>query len=233
MNLTAKKAEWWPANAICFDTETTGVDPEADRIVSAHCVEVGPGGANVLGNWLINPGVNIPAEATAVHGITNEHAKTNGVAPSFAVAGMLGVISRAWHVGMPLIAMNAFYDLTILMAEAKRHGLGPIAIGPVLDPLAIDRGMEPWRKGGRKLADLAERYRVKQGAAHSASGDCLTAGRVVWAQAKEHWTLAHFTLEQMQVYQRESHAKWATRFNGYLRSKGEPANVGLDWPVSA
>ena len=62
--------EW--ANVIAvFDTETTGIAPETTRIVSAHVSVLNPSGeVEDPTNWLIDCGIDIPEQATAVHGIT-------------------------------------------------------------------------------------------------------------------------------------------------------------------
>lgn len=55
-----------------FDLETTGTNITRDRIVEISMIKVAPDGLRTTYRRLINPGVAIPAEATAVHHITNE-----------------------------------------------------------------------------------------------------------------------------------------------------------------
>ncbi len=58
---------------ICFfDLETTGINISKDRIVEISIVKVFPNGNKEVKTWLVNPEMSIPAETTAVHGITNE-----------------------------------------------------------------------------------------------------------------------------------------------------------------
>ena len=58
---------------ICFfDLETTGVNITTDRIVEISILKVFPNGKEESKTWLVNPTVNIPAEVTAIHGISNE-----------------------------------------------------------------------------------------------------------------------------------------------------------------
>ncbi len=58
---------------ICFfDLETTGIDVARDRIVEISIVKVYPNGNKESRTWLVNPTIPIPAQATAVHGISNE-----------------------------------------------------------------------------------------------------------------------------------------------------------------
>jgi len=58
---------------ICFfDLETTGIDVARDRIVEISILKVYPNGNKESKTWFVNPGIPIPAQATQVHGITNE-----------------------------------------------------------------------------------------------------------------------------------------------------------------
>lgn len=70
---------WYEGPLAAFDTETTGVDVETDRIVSAAVVVQDAAGTRPrVSRWLVNPGVPVPAGATAVHGLTDEHLQCNG-----------------------------------------------------------------------------------------------------------------------------------------------------------
>lgn len=69
MNLKLKRP------IIFFDLETTGVDTAHDRIVEISMVKVEPDGSKQVKTRRINPEMPIPAEATAVHGITDEDVK--------------------------------------------------------------------------------------------------------------------------------------------------------------
>lgn len=70
---------WYEGPLAAFDTETTGVDVEEDRIVSAALVvQDGPGARPRVTRWLVNPGVPVPEGATAVHGLTDQHLQLNG-----------------------------------------------------------------------------------------------------------------------------------------------------------
>src|SRR5688500_20273897 len=54
-----------------LDLETTGLNPRVDRIVELAIVRVTPDGEVLERARRFNPGVPIPAEASAVHGITD------------------------------------------------------------------------------------------------------------------------------------------------------------------
>ena len=58
---------------ICFfDLETTGTNVAKDRIVEISILKVFPDGKKLSKTWLVNPGIPIPEEAIAIHGISNE-----------------------------------------------------------------------------------------------------------------------------------------------------------------
>lgn len=60
---------------IVFDIEATGISPRADRIIELAAIRIEPDGSEVKGYWLLNPGVPIPVETTAIHGITDDIVK--------------------------------------------------------------------------------------------------------------------------------------------------------------
>lgn len=217
--------------ALSFDTETTGVDTATDRIVTAAALEVSALGVPVRCIWTVNPGVEIPAAAAAIHGVSTDYARAHGLPAAEAVRAIADVLRRGWANGLPLIACNASFDLSLMQAELARYELPPLEVGPVLDPLVIDRGADPYRKGKRTLTALAQHYGVKLGEAHSAEGDALTAARIIWAQARKLSDLANLSLEQMQGWQREAHAAWAKNFTAYLAKQGKPEAIDPSWPV--
>ena len=68
---------WTDGPLLGFDTETTGVDVDNDRIVTAALVRRDATGTHVR-SWLIDPGVDIPEAAAAIHGVSTEHAREHG-----------------------------------------------------------------------------------------------------------------------------------------------------------
>jgi DNA polymerase-3 subunit epsilon len=200
---------WADGPFVVLDTETTGTAVEQDRVVTACVGTVGGDGHPELSSWLINPGVGIPAEATAVHGITTEQATAEGRAPEDAIADITGLLGVLWNDGVPLVAMNATFDLTILDRESRRHLGRPLPItGPVLDPLVIDRHADRYRKGSRKLDALCAHYAVNLDGAHDSTQDALAAARIVWRQARRYPELAALDLDTLTEMQAGWHARW-------------------------
>src|SRR5262245_37443179 len=89
---------------VCIDTETTGRDPEVDRIVEVACVIWQDGAVVDSKGWLVNPGRPIPKEASDVHGIGDEQVKD---APAFpaVIPELLEFVA-----GCVPVAYNAEYD---------------------------------------------------------------------------------------------------------------------------
>ncbi|MDI1285929.1 MAG: 3'-5' exonuclease, partial [Reyranella sp.] len=102
---------------VAIDCETTGLDPKRDRIVSFAAIRINDGlrvADQPMLDLLIDPGVAIPARATAIHGI--DHAHLAG-APSFAEA-----FTRiaACLEGAVVVGHFVGFDLAIIGREAAR-----------------------------------------------------------------------------------------------------------------
>ena len=125
---------------IVFDTETTGMDPfEGDRIVEIGAVELInhlPTGKTL--QLYINPEREVPAEATAVHGITNEFLKDK---PIFSQ--VYSEFTEFVGDDAKLVAHNAEFDMKFINWELEQVGHKPIAWGRVIDSLAIARKKFP------------------------------------------------------------------------------------------
>lgn len=112
---------WHREPLIGFDLETTGTDPREARIVTGAVIEVRAGEPMDRREWLADPGVPIPEDAVAVHGISNERATAEG-SPADQVADTIaGVLTAHWRTGVPVVACNAaFYPRTSIASQASR-----------------------------------------------------------------------------------------------------------------
>src|SRR5712664_443628 len=149
-------APWWQRRLCSIDTETTAPDPETARLVQACVAHVGGGAATETLQWLVDPGIEIPAEAAAIHGITTELAREKGVPAHIAMPQIAEAIVAAVAAGEPLVIMNAPYDLTVIAREVVRYGLVVAAHenAVVIDPKVLDKMADDYvgyhRKGSRK-----------------------------------------------------------------------------------
>ena len=171
----------WAEKVAVFDTETTGVDVETSRIVTATLAVI-DGGGLVLerDDWLIDPGVEIPTQAAAVHGIDTATARRDGMHAAAGIAGILDRLGAVLDRAIPLVVYNAPYDLTILAREAQRNGL-PMLLDPrpVIDPLVLDKQLDRFRRGKRTLTASAQHYGVVLDNAHDAGADAIAAGHLL------------------------------------------------------
>lgn len=217
-----------------FDTETTGKDPRVARIVTACVANVGGGLSTQVNKWLVDPGVEIPVETTAIHGVTTERARSEGQQPGIAIREIVFQLRAAWAAGWPVVAFNASYDFTVLHRECMRHGAAFPELGPIIDPYVIDRYVDPYRRGSRKLVDMCAHYGVRLDNAHDAAGDAVAAGRVAWAIARRHPEIADMSLTGLHTAQSVWHAARQADFAAYLRGTGKPADdVSGEWPWRA
>ncbi len=103
---------------VFFDLETTGVDTSKDRIVEISMIKVMPDGSKDVKTRRVNPEMPIPAEATAVHGITDEDVKDE---PTFRqLAKSLAQFIQGCDFGG--FNSNRF-DLPLLVEEFLRVGV--------------------------------------------------------------------------------------------------------------
>ena len=124
---------------IILDTETTGLDPKAGhRIVEIGCIEL----VNHMptGNHFhryLNPERDMPAEAAAVHGLTEVFLKDK---PVFAevVSDLVEFLGEA-----QLVIHNAAFDMAFLNAELTRLGFPAIAAGRAVDTVTMARRKFP------------------------------------------------------------------------------------------
>lgn len=231
----------WALGPLCaWDTETTGTDPDQARIVTSAVVVLQPKMDPQIVELLLDPGVEIPAEAEKVHGISTAKARAAGVPAAAGVNAVCEALTAAASALLPLVIFNASYDLTVLDRECRRYGLPTLHERVeqantelyVVDPLVLDRKLDKWRKGKRTLEAAAAHYNVRAGEAHNASGDCFTAARVAYKIASTHPKIAAMSLPALHEFQRESHFEWAEGFEQYLRKSDPEAVVDRSWPLS-
>nr|WP_121371771.1 3'-5' exonuclease [Frondihabitans australicus] len=222
---------WWDGLGV-FDLETTGIDVETARIVTAHVGVIDSTGASIAhGEWLADPGVEIPPQASAVHGITTERAQAEGRPAPEVVAEIIAALRAVFVRGIPLVIYNAPYDLTVLDREAKRYGLEPLGDdGFVVDPLVIDKAVDRWRKGKRTLEAAAEFYEVSLTDAHDAGADAIAAGRVAQAMARRHGDTLNVPAHELHQLQVGWCSEQAASFQEYMRRRDPAFTASGEWP---
>lgn len=240
---------WHRGPMVGFDTESTGISVENDRIVTA-CMTLVDGSGKTPPETietLINPGIVIPQGAIDVHGITNERAQTEGVPARDGVDFIADVLAKLLldQPAAPLVAHNGTYDLTILDRECRRHGLATLTqrLGDrplhVVDTYVLSKHIDPYRKrvsadqGAHQLKTCAQVFGVgwDDDAAHNSTYDALVSARVAWMIAHKNPRLARMPLADLHALQVAEKRKQDASLAAYFRKQNKPAD-GLDghWP---
>ena len=159
---------------VFFDLETTGIDIAKDRIVEISMVKVMPNGEEIVKTRRINPGMPIPPESTAIHGITDEDVKD---CPKFKeIAKSLA----AQIEGCDLAGFNSNrFDIPMLAEEFLRAGVDvDLNRRKFIDVQTIFHKMEQ-----RNLTAAYKFYCNQDLAnAHSAEADTMATYEVLKAQ---------------------------------------------------
>ena len=159
---------------VFFDLETTGIDIAKDRIVEISMMKVMPNGEEIVKTRRINPGMPIPPESTAIHGITDEDVKD---CPKFKeIAKSLA----AQIEGCDLAGFNSNrFDIPMLAEEFLRAGVDvDLNRRKFIDVQTIFHKMEQ-----RNLTAAYKFYCNKDLAnAHSAEADTMATYEVLKAQ---------------------------------------------------
>ncbi len=217
-----------------FDLETTGADPRVDLPVQIAVVKVDPSGNIDKDVFLVKPGIAISDGARSVHRITDAQIDAEGVVLLEAAKRLHSLLSVPIADGLPIVAMNASFDVTISERIFEMAGVSKLEWKSLIDPLILDRKFEKFRKGSRKLADLCLYYNVSTGELHQALDDTLATLLLTKQIILKYPEIAQLTIEKLFEMQREWHREWANDFDRWKKSKGYQGLTEYDfsWPVA-
>lgn len=159
---------------LAIDLETTGIDTRTDLPVQVGLVMRRDGVDSVLIDMLANPGVSIPAEATAVHGIGNE--QVAGAPSAYSVVNYLAEMVEYYAAGDTAYTVGFHshrFDLPIINNILQRQAFNL----PHIDVLRFARRYFPDVRGHLGGKTLGELHQVFLGRplekAHSAVADIV------------------------------------------------------------
>ena len=163
------------------DFETTGVNPETDRIVQLAAIVVNGEGEIVDSfDTVVKP--ESPAEY--VHGAEHIH----GISEAEVQGGMplKEALRKLWSIseGNLFTAHNARFDLGFLHAESARVGLGG-RIHDYVDTLALARKTDEARTRRHSLEALCEHYGIERTRSHEAKADATATAELLMHLMKE------------------------------------------------
>lgn len=228
---------WLERPFAAYDCESTGVDPATDRIVTASMIRINGGGQPVTESYIVAVDVDIPEAASQIHGWTTERARAEGRPAAEVLDIVAADLALAFTRGQPVVGYNICYDLTILEHELRRHDLPTLHertdghIRPVIDSLVIDKAIDRFRKGSRKLTAACEHYGVRLDGAHDAAFDAIAAARLAWVMIRRNDDLAALSLDELHDAQVVWRREQCESLAAYFAKQGKPQTVDGCWPV--
>jgi len=232
---------WHEGHLLALDIESTSKDPLTARVVTASLVVIDPIQSVVTKRataleWMVAVDEEIPESATATHGITTEEARARGRPLSDVLSELDIALREMWNSAVPLLAMNASYDLTVIACERARCDMNPLEITeqtPVIDLFVCDKAMDPYRRGSRRLESLCEHYGVTIGMAHNSTADALATARASWKLAKRYPELANMELADLHRQQVKWYREQSLSLAAYWRTPRAVEKIEFDHSAGA
>ncbi len=199
---------------VVFDLEATGLNKRTDRIVSVALVRYEPSGSVEQVNYLLNPGIPIPEDSTAIHGITDADVAS---APTFSemAEALAAHFAHADLAGYNILG----YDIPLLTEEFARANR-PFSVEGrrILDAQRIFFRNEP--------RDLSAALRYYCGDSHDNShdalGDVLATIRVLDGQFRKYPELPE-AMDALNEYCDPRDPAWVDRAGRLKWARGEVA----------
>ena len=215
-----------------LDFEATGTDPLTARPVSVALVIDGNHKLSSLEVCeVMDAGVEIPEEASKVHGITRELLERTDAKSSLEVImSVIDSLRIIQSCNIPLVIFNACYDWPLLQMEAKRYALDfDFDSVAIIDPMIIDRSLDKYRRGKRTLTDVCAHYNVALDQAHDARFDCIGAIGVARALLKQYKLESRnpYSLHEDQI---GMHGDWVKGVNDYWKKNRIDKSIRGIWP---
>lgn len=191
---------WIHEGFIAFDTETTGVEVDSARVVTAAAVVFEGSTPLYTRSWLIKVDVDIPEVTTAVHGITNEMSQRDGQGQIEALVEIRDFLADS---GMPIVCFNSGFDIPLFNANLARLELDLLPTDQVLCSYVIDKQCNKYVKGKaqRRLKPTADRYGIELSEQdwHGAEADARVAGQIFLAELAAYPELSEFSITELSA----------------------------------
>ena len=232
---------------VCFDVESSGVDVKNDRILT--CFAQVQDGDEILETreWIIDPGIEIPEEASAIHGMTTEWIREHGRKDARQAIEEIYSFLFNWSLaGHVITGFNHSFDLAMLHHEVIRNHPGAKRISldhaQFVDPLVLDRAIDKYRKGKRTLEAVAQHYGVpfNPDEAHAADYDVKVTAQLVPKVLNAAWkklpglrgNSPEKFIRNLQQFQVDAKQEWASHLQEYFAKAGKTDDDGSPIVVS-
>ncbi|MDP6944183.1 MAG: 3'-5' exonuclease [Myxococcota bacterium] len=163
---------WFETPIAIVDVETTGLDPQNDRVIEIGVVHMLAGEVQDVYSTLVNPQRELPPEVTSITGIEAESLTT---APTF---GAIAETLQSWLEGRVFVAYNLQFDRAFVQREFSRVEMtwNPTKC---VDPLVFVRELQR-SQGSKRLTAVCERLDIPLDSAHRAAHDAEATGHVLY-----------------------------------------------------
>lgn len=222
MNVRNFLLPWHELPIVVIDFETDGVDPAACMPIEVAAVRFEGGAIVAIGSSFVNPGRPIPAEATAIHGITDEMVAD---APDMHGAVLAMDFARLIHGAIPCGYNGNAFDRVILQRFiATPEYLATDTKWPWLDPLVVVRHVDRYvpGKGRHKLTTTCERHGITMSTGHRALADAEATGRLLLASKAIRHTLGDATISEVLRRQALQAARQEAAFKDWQAKNPKP-----------
>lgn len=195
-----------------FDIESTGANPRSDRIIDLAIIKVMPDGKQTTHTFRVNPGIPIPKEATAIHGISD--ADVANSPPFIKIAQQVASILEdcdlcGYNVGR--------FDIPMLAEEFLRARVKcNLDNRRVIDPQRVYHRKEP-RDLTAALAFYSGEMHI---GAHGAEADALATIRVLEGQYKKYPDLPT-DIDELHNYCNQRDPSWVDQMGRLRWANGE------------
>lgn len=165
-------------DCVILDCETTGLDPDNDRIIEVAAVHLVDGDIVESVHSLVDPGIPLPQVITGLTGMTD--ADLSGQPPVSAVLDDLVTLTR----DRTLVGHNVSFDMAFINGELRREGRASLEADSTLCTAESARELIPREKVGRyRLDRLAAVLGLAHSPVHRAQEDVLaTVDLLQWLQ---------------------------------------------------
>lgn len=223
MSVSEVERWWLNPGFIAFDTETTGTDPESDRIVTAAAVHFRDGQPVESRSWLLRIDIPIPPRATEVHGITDDMSQSQGIEQAAALAEIYAFLTSN---NLPLVAFNSSFDIAMLNMNMKRLNLPALtepSSPPIICPYVLDKQFNKYVRGKnqRRLMPTIERYGLTFDEAnwHGAEADATITGQLLLAEFAAYEQLHELSPQELSEQVEQWRAQQDAEFQAWLAAK--------------
>lgn len=229
---TRRSTGWGRGPLASLDLEATGCEPAHARIVEIALLlfDAHDRRHPASVERLVDPGVPVPPESTAVHGLTTQDCRSRGVTARQALLEVAALLTHLSDSDTPLVMFNARYDWPLLMREARRHAVRIPDDVYLVDAMLLHDRVAPASRRGRSLRSAARTYGIGQRGSHRAAADAETAVGLVRALVRAHPWLGRTPLPRLQAEQRRWFDSWRDAFNAKRSRNGSDERVVGGWP---